>query len=368
MSGVQEYDPYQGLELIAEPGLVSAPWLTRLLSLDHPDSPAVTGFEAERVGTGQVGQCVRFLLRFESPPPPDVPTSLVGKFASPDPESRAAGVEQQCYLKEVHFFRELAADLAVRTPRCYFAAIDGEGPDFTLMLEDLAPARQGDQIQGCTPEVAHAAVRELAGLHAPLWGSSRLATLRWLDTHDQERLAASKALYSQVLPGFIERYASRLTSDALEVCRAIAASDRLFRRDLATLPPTVVHGDYRLDNLLTTSDDPPLVSVVDWQTVSCGQAGSDLAYFIGAAMPAAARRPIENALLLTYTDALRQGHLRFATEDLIADYRLGTFAGLIMAVIASMIVGRTERGDDMFMAMAQRHADHAQDWKALELS
>ena len=49
------------------------------------------------------------------------------------------------------------------------------------------------------------------------------------------------------------------------------------------------------------------------------------------------------------------------------DYRLFTFAGVIMAVIASMIVEVTERGDEMFMAMASRHAQHALDLEAFDL-
>ena len=36
-------------------------------------------------------------------------------------------------------------------------------------------------------------------------------------------------------------------------------------------------------------------------------------------------------------------------------------ASLIMAIAASMLVGRTERGDRMFMAMADRSAQLARD-------
>jgi hypothetical protein len=41
--------------------------------------------------------------------------------------------------------------------------------------------------------------------------------------------------------------------------------------------------------------------------------------------------------------------------------------GYVMAVIASVLVGRTERGDAMFMAMANRHAAQALDLDATEL-
>ena len=37
-----------------------------------------------------------------------------------------------------------------------------------------------------------------------------------------------------------------------------------------------------------------------------------------------------------------------------------------MAVVASMIVGESERGDEMFVAMATRHTAHALDHDSLE--
>ena len=48
-------------------------------------------------------------------------------------------------------------------------------------------------------------------------------------------------------------------------------------------------------------------------------------------------------------------------------YRLYAFAGVVMAVVASMIVSQTERGDDMFMATAERHLRHALDLDSLAL-
>jgi hypothetical protein len=45
-------------------------------------------------------------------------------------------------------------------------------------------------------------------------------------------------------------------------------------------------------------------------------------------------------------------------------YRRHTFAGLVMAVAASMLVEQTDRGDEMFMAMANRHGRHALDLAA----
>ena len=56
----------------------------------------------------------------------------------------------------------------------------------------------------------------------------------------------------------------------------------------------------------------------------------------------------------------------YAWERCWEDYRRGTFSGFAVTVIASMMVQQTERGDEMFVAMARRHARHALDLGAAE--
>ena len=48
-------------------------------------------------------------------------------------------------------------------------------------------------------------------------------------------------------------------------------------------------------------------------------------------------------------------------------YRRDAFAGVIMAVVASQIVGGSERSEGMFAAMATRHLQHALDLDSLAL-
>jgi len=50
-----------------------------------------------------------------------------------------------------------------------------------------------------------------------------------------------------------------------------------------------------------------------------------------------------------------------------ASARNGAFGGIVTAVVASMIVKRTDRGDQMFCAMTNRHAAHALDLDSLSL-
>ena len=53
------------------------------------------------------------------------------------------------YYREIAFYRDLAARIGGPLARCHLAEYDdGEGW-FTLVLEDVASAVQGDQIAGC---------------------------------------------------------------------------------------------------------------------------------------------------------------------------------------------------------------------------
>jgi hypothetical protein len=232
----------------------------------------------------------------------------------------------------------------------------------------MAPAEQGDQIAGCTPEQAEVAVRELVGLHAPLWEHSEVLTLDWLAGDPDGGRDMALMMLPMLWQGFGERYAEVLPAHVLE------AGGMLFEHlDAYLTPPTdartIVHGDYRLDNLLLGPPGGPTpIAVVDWQTCMVGSGAADVAYFIGAGLLPDVRRDVELDLLHRYhDDLLAAGVGDFGWDRCWDDYRRGAWSGLLMAVGASMMVVRTDRGDRMFMAMADRHARHVLDLDAVQV-
>ncbi|MDG2304265.1 MAG: phosphotransferase [Candidatus Binatia bacterium] len=349
------------------PETIDAAWLTERLRDAGHATATVRGLTKQRIGTGQVGMCIRYELDLEGADA-STPRTLVGKFASDDPTSRQTGILLKNYIKEVSFYRELVSRLSISTPRCYYADIEGDGPDFVLLLEDMAPAEQGDQLAGCSPEIAKAAVLELVGLHAPSWKDETLRGPEWLGEPSDMTIQMGRMLYKTNLPGFLERYGARLAPDEVAIIEAVAESQgppfQLLRD-----PWSLVHIDYRLDNLLIdAAQTPPRISVVDWQSVALGSPLSDVAYFLGAGLLAEDRRPVEEEIVRAYHGALGDaGVSGYAWEDCWQDYRRGTFSGFAVTIIASMLVGQTERGDEMFVAMASRHARHAIDMGAGEL-
>jgi hypothetical protein len=231
---------------------------------------------------------------------------------------------------------------------------------FTLLLEDVVGGVQGDQIGGCSPEAAAAVLEEMAGLHAPCWESPELAGLEWLNRNSGEAEGFLAMMVSSLAPGFLERYADSMAPEYQEVCRVFAEHVPAYV-GLRTGPRTAIHGDFRLDNLLFQPGDPRPV-VVDWQTAVWGAAAADVAYFVGGSLTVEDRRAHEESLLAGYHEALcHRGVRDLSLEQLRADVRRETFAGVLMAIVASMIVQRTERGDLMFLTTCSRHAQHALD-------
>src|SRR5947209_4773250 len=242
----------------------------------------------------------RVALRYEDGPEAG-PATVVVKVASDDPASRATGVGLGIYEREIRFYREIAPRIGGPLARCLAAEFDAADGWFTLVLEDAAPARQGDQIAGCSVADARLAMEQLARLHAPVFNDPALGASDWLNRESP----VGQALLAQLLPGFFERYGERIAGEHREVCERFVASADGWIADRRP-PLGLVHGDYRLDNLLYSAEGAPTsdghapagasaraatgvdgrrgVVAVDWQTVGWGEVMTDAAYFIGGAL------------------------------------------------------------------------------------
>jgi aminoglycoside phosphotransferase (APT) family kinase protein len=103
-------------------------------------------------------------------------------------------------------------------------------------------------------------------------------------------------------PGnYFERQVGRWTKQyrASEI-EPIAAMDRLIEFLPATLPPEgptrIVHGDFRLDNLILAEEAPEVRAVLDWELSTLGDPMADFSYLLIAwVIPASARNGLAGA-------------------------------------------------------------------------
>lgn len=341
---------------IESPADLTPQWLTSVLG-----GPTVTGFRAEQIGTGQMSECYRLTMDYgqEDAGPP----SLVLKVAASEPTSRQTGLALGLYQREVGFYTDIAPRLSGPISHCYHAAIDTDTGIFDLLLADAAPAQPGDDIAGATVEQALLAVSELGRMHSSLQADSDLTGVAWLNRESP----LNQALISTLYAGFLDRYAGRITDEQRTVCDRLVNSFDAYLAGEEQQPHGLVHGDYRLDNMLLGEPGTArALTVVDWQTVTWAPAFVDLAYFLGCALPVEVRRANGDALIEAYL-AGRGPDAGVTAADVRDALRRQSFFGVMMAIVSSMLVGQTERGDDMFMTMLARHCAQVLDTDALAI-
>lgn len=330
------------MSVVAHPDQVSVDWLQKVLARNG-FTGRVEHVAWQYIGAGQVGDNARFDISGQG----ELPASLVGKFPSTNATSRQTGVELNNYAREVYFYTDIDPVVDIQTPRVYATEFDAQTHDFIILMEDLAPGVQIDQMSACNSDQASLALVELAKLHGPKWGDTQLAPHPLLAT---DAAAPGESLYQMLQPGFLERYESRLDEHAQQDVARIGEVDLV--GTTYTGPQTLIHIDYRLDNMIFGGPYP--IAILDWQSINLGCAMNDVAYFLGTSMEPEQRNKEERALLRQYLDVLNGYGADLQWDEAWQLYSQYAPAGLRMAVIASMIVGETDRGNDMFMTMAHR--------------
>lgn len=339
--------------LLERPADLTNEWLTAALG-----AGTVTAFSYDRIGTGQMSECYRVALTYADGE--TGPASVVLKVAAADPSSRQTGLAMGLYEREVRFYTDIAPELDGPVSTCHHAAYDPATGVFDLLLDDAAPAVPGDEIRGATVEQARLVMSQLGTVHGPLLGSAELAGSAWLNGETQVNQGLVSALYA----GYADRYRDQVAPEHLAVCEALVESfDAYMAAEAGSgRRQGLVHGDFRLDNMLFGAERQ--LTVVDWQTATWGPAFTDVAYFLGGSLPTEERRTHYDALLRAYQEAL--GPDSGVSVDEVRDgVRHQSFFGVLMSIVSPMLVARTDRGDEMFMAMMQRHAQHVLDTDAL---
>ncbi len=283
------------------------------------------------------------------------PQTLIAKIPKNNEASRAASRITRCYEVETSFYSEISSSVEARIPECYHVEYSKHDDEFLLLLEDLAPARQGDQLGGCGVDDAILAVTEMAKLHGSLWNSPSTNDKEWLIRNRSDAGKNTLQLLQSVYPSFCQRYEGRLDSKVVQVGRQLVSQFPEYF-SAQPKPNTVVHRDFRLDNLLFGDwGGARGVAILDWQTASEGVAISDLSYFVGSALLPEVRVEREREVVNHYVSVINTYGAEITEEEAWRQYRLFSFGGFVMAIVASMLVEQTERGDEMFMAMANRH-------------
>ena len=157
--------------------------------------------------------------------------------------------------------------------------------------------------------------------------------------------------------GFLERQVRRWGEQwERSKTRELPAVDELARRLRAALPesgpPTIVHGDYRLDNTMMALDDPGrIVAVLDWEMSTLGDPLTDLGLFLlywgqadaqviatGAAINTQAGFMTRDEVVARYADVSGRAVDHMDWYEILASYKL---AIIVEGINARYQMGKT---------------------------
>ena len=317
-------------------------------------------FETTPIGTGQMADTTRFTLTLDQPGAG--PSSVVGKFASADEQSRGTGLALRAYEIEVRFYREVAARVGARLPAVYLAEVEPETGWFTLLMEDIAGADPGRPDRGLRSRRGGGRPRGDGRPARAVLGGARAGEPRVAQPeHARVRRVPRRARSPRCSPASWSATPTR-SPRSTRPCAALFVEHLPTYLRLRSGPRTASHGDFRLDNLLFQPEHAEAGGrrladrglgrrvhrrgVLHRRLPQRGGSSGPRARAAGAA---------------TTTRCAAVACKDYSLEQLRADTRRDTFAGLLMAIVASMVVQRTERGDLMFLTSSSRHAQHALD-------
>ncbi len=234
------------------PQALTPAWLTDALrSTGVIDSERVTAVDASLIseGVGFIGRVARVRLSYDRHAE-SAPLSLIAKFPATEPTAKGIGVALRFYEREIRIYREVTRNVPLRTPTCYYGDMRLDASEFILLIEDMAPARVGDQIAGCAPADAAKIVPQLAAFHAHFWESPLLRELDWMPYYNDTCHHHAQDSYRQAWPPFQQFVGDRLPGPVRDACEWLNDNVVHLQDLLVERPVTVMHGDFRLDNLV----------------------------------------------------------------------------------------------------------------------
>lgn len=334
-------------------GEISPEWLTAALTAAGLlAGERVVSFRREPVpgGSGLFGEVMRLVPDY-APAAAEAPASIIVKIPVAAEGAREIGLALRIYERESRFYRGLAAETAMTTPRCYLAQMDLGRGRFILLLEDLSGRRLGDQLAGWSEAEAEIAVAQLARLHAAAWDETGLAAHDWLPAgNDPQLVGLIQGGYQQSWGPFAAHFGDRLPPSILKAGEALGTKLPALSDMLAAPPRTLVHGDYRMDNMIFGVDpaDPPF-SMIDWQLIARARGVFDFAYFMAQGGDPGRRKAHEMRLLKAYHGLLEEnGVAGYGFEQCLVDYRASILYGLVYIVIS---VGSLANADERMQAL-----------------
>lgn len=345
------------------PNGLTPPYVTQLLHADGclPATGAVKSVRLELVGdgTGMSSEIARLYLEYDGSYGA-VPQTLIAKFLPRNEINRNSAIAFNLPEREVRYARELDPVTDAVSPRTYACLLEPE--QFLLLMEDLGDYRVGSQYAGATLEETELALGELAKLHSAFW--NRVDAIDWVpgiaNSYHADALhnGAKSIGWDNMIANFdVPAYVQRHRDAFLAAIPALQAQ--------RMAPPlTLVHGDFRMENVMFGEQpDQHRIVVFDWQGPLKARGMFDVSLFLSQSTRTEVRRAHEKALLEGYLEGLQAGgvddvSMAFLWDDYL---RCTLYNWVYTAVVAGTLDTSNVTAHRWMTKMIERHAAASED-------
>jgi len=367
-------------------------WLTSALQKRGLlTTDTVEGVRVEQIGEGEGFMCIVARLHLNYCGNVDnAPPTMIVKLPSLLPGNRMMGELIGAYWREIHLYEELTGNMAINTPKVYYSdltpdpmrprinmimkvvelmpawivdkvmsgskdIVNNSPHRYVIMIEDLAPAVPGDQLNGASVERCKQVLSMAATLHAEFWQHPILDKTYWI-TDPRITFRSRHQMFLEARPAFLARFASHLTEHEHKLLSWFDEHGVKFQKQYhKEAPSTLRHGDFRLDNIFFEEGSDKVI-LADWQLSSRGPAAEEVAYLLSGALDVAATDADEEALLAHYhSELVAAGITDYDYQQFQKDYAKGMLLmlGVHGAATSDIDVGE-ERGDELMKIWLDR--------------
>lgn len=290
---------------------ITSDWFAAALNSSGHDASGLQSITVQALSDlGFMCDIFRVTPSWTDESPAGLPGSFVVKVPPSDRGGHEVGTMLNAWAREGEFYRHVAPrSPGVKLPACYFTGEDVAAGRWVLVLEELPTDGVTDSLGATVPQ-AEAALVALANFHGSWWQASH--RFEWMPGFDRRGVGGLQPLWLQAIPTFLERYGHLIPPETAVWLTAFAPQLQTWSDHVATQPLTIVHADFRTDNLIFRGDN---VTLIDWQTAMRGPAAMDVASFLATSVTTEERRSNERHLIDTYLAALSDNGVDVDPQD-----------------------------------------------------
>ena len=330
----------QRIPLIRDAGDITVEWMRQALAAGGTSAASeIAEVEVEKLGevTNALGNLYRCHLTLGDGQAAD-PASVIVKLPSSDAMAFRFSRWLSLHRREYVFYRDISPYGYVRAPTLFYGDFDPDTNRFVLVIEDLGHMRGIRQSVGVDAARARNAIQQLAGLQGRFWETADEPALsacgEFLST-GQRRIM--QTVYLLTFPAALDRFGDLFTAETRRLALRFGFRIAAHFAALSAGPKTLVHGDFRADNLLFDEGGQENgLALIDWQGCGIGCGMYDVAFFLGTSVTSDVRRRIERDVLGEYHAIVsRVSAGNYTAEDCWRSYRQNMLGTLMPMVIGS---------------------------------